>query len=1351
MKKLLLFTLLVIVYLHKSLAAPAYPGILKYTQPDGSEISILLKGDETVHWAETTDGYTLLSNGKNGWEYAYTDSKGDLIASGVLARELNIRTSNELKLLRGLSKNIRFSTKQVNVLRSVWEAKYGSEKLIGAGQFFKKGGIYPTTPDGRRKVFSPTGTKRLILILIEYTDVKFTKTRQDFVDLMNTQNYNLNGAEGSVKDYFNEISYGQFNLQTDVAPQIYTADYDMAYYGAPNGSSHDIRAYDLMLEAVQKADADVDFSQYDNDNDGSADGVYIIYAGFGEASSGLVNTIWPHASSISGQLFDGKSITKYSCSNELNANGTLTGIGVICHEFGHVCGAPDYYDTNYATGGDFIATGNWDLMDRGLYNTTTAKSGSKPAHLNPFEKVRAGWVTPTVIIGATSLTIPDISSNPAVYIYNTTTANEYFMLENRQKTGFNGGCPGHGLMIYHYSKAVWDATRNKTYPQGFYPVFAGATSNPGTTAASYGNINTSACPFPGTMSKRAFYDTGIPNSKSWAGNDTGLPITSINENANGTVSLNVSTINTCNSAPATQASAFSVNSQTYKSINISWVRGSGDKVLVVAREGNALDMNPLNGTNYTANANFKTGDEIGSGNYVVYNGTGNSVAITGLSGGLTYYYAVYEYNSAENCYLTPALTGSGTTNCGFYPASFIEDFEKNSFGCWSAVDNTGQGNWKIGTFSNRTYTPALSGIYAYFSSEVGIAHNYNADLISPTFDLSTYTNMELRFKHLFDAFTAYPSTGTVSYSIDNGASWTQLASYSTDSPNGQSVALAVNAAIGQSQVKFKWNYTCSPTGANFWAVDDIQVVDTELLTIQSGDLITLTTPTVLNNVTIQSGAALVVSAGNQLTVNGSFVNNAGNSGLILQSNASGTATFLDNATTPNTINATVQQHLSSQRNWYMSVPVSSFAVPSAQDYSLYYYPENNVNQNANNGGYWLNPTGYLASGYGYVIKPSVEKTGLPIEFAGTLNSGSITSVTLTNSTATNPSKHGYNLVGNPYPSYLNVMSAINNNPAIEKTIWYKTRSTGLNPIYQFETVQTATGLGTNNTGAGTVTGYIPPMQAFWVKANAETSLTFDNSMRTHANPLVEGETVTTTPLKIIKSSNKDYPVLRLQVSNNTNSDETILYFNEHASDSFDAYDSPKMSNGNNVIPEIYTLAGTEKVAINGLNNVAATNSIALGFNTGAANTFSIAATQVSGFDANTRIVLRDNALDIEQDITDGIPYTYTSSAVSTVGRFSILFKTASITTALPKTTNSTKNADIKIALNAQNQLVITLLGNNQPEQLSIYNTMGQCVFNTTIANETNLLNCNLNEGFYFVKVKNGTKKISIPTKNYRKL
>ena len=1338
MKQFLFIVALCLLFTYTN-AAPAYPGLIKYTQPDGSEISLFIKGDEKVHWAETEDGYTLLSNGKNGWEYATADKNGDLKTSGTLARSPKSRTLTEQKLLNGLSKNIRFSTKQVNLLKSVWEAKFGSENLIGTGQFFKNTGTNSISPDGRRKVFSPTGNKKLILILIEYTDVKFTKTRQDFVDLMNTQNYNLNGAEGSVKDYFSEISYNQFSLQTDVAAQIYTANNTMAYYGAPNGSAHDIRAYDLMLEAVQKADADVDYSQYDNDNDGSVDGVYIIYAGYGEASSGLVNTIWPHASNISGQNFDGKAITKYSCSNELNANGTLTGIGVICHEFGHVCGAADYYDTDYGSGGEFIGLGNWDLMDRGLYNTTTAKSGSKPAHLNPLEKVRAGWVTPVTITGATNLSIPDITTNPSIYIYNTATAYEYFILENRQKTGFNGGCPGHGLMIYHYNQTYWNASQNRTSPQGFYPVCADAEISPTLTsgASSYGNINSSGCPFPGTTSKNAFYDTGIPSSKSWAGVNTGLPLTNITENGNGTVSLIVSQTTTCNSAPTTQATTFTATPIAFNSMNISWTRGSGNKVLVVAHENSAVDFNPMSGINYTANANFKAGDEIGDENFVVYNGTGNSVVLTGLSGGLTYYYAVYEYNTAEFCYLTPALTGAATTDCVIDPTAFTENFEQNAFGCWTATDNTGQGNWKIGTYSNRNYTPALSGKFAYFASELGKAHSYNADLISPSFDLSLYTHVELRFKHLLDAHESYPSSGSVWYSINNGNSWTQLATYTSDTSNAAEVALAINAAAGQSQVKFKWNYTCAPTGAYFWAVDGIQLVDTSVLIIRSGETITLNTPAVLTNVVIQSGASLIVSAGNQLTVNGTFTNNAGNNGFILQSNVTGTATFVDNVGAPNTVSGSVQQHLNTQRNWYMSLPISTFAVPAAQDYVTYFYPENSILQTANNGAFWDVPTENMYSTIGYIVKPSVEKTGVPITFSGILNSGSKTTATLTNSTLNNPSKHGYNLIGNPYPSYLNVMPVINNNSAVEKTIWYKTRSAGLTPTYQFETVQTETGIGTNNCGTGTVTGYIPPMQAFWVKVNAETTLTFDNSMRTHASPLDGNTIINTTPLKTKQTYSSAFPILRLQVSNGINSDEAILFFAENASDDYDLYDASKMSNGNSAIPEIYTVVGDEKLVINGLSRLGANKSISLGFNTGAANSFSIKATQADNFEYNTRIILHDNALGTDMDITHGIPYNFTSDKTTTTNRFEIIFKTLSAVTSF---TNSTVKQNFSVVKDANNQLIVTR-NNVEPALLSIYNAVGQKIFSATVNNMCTVIDKQFSPGVYLVKVNNQTQRI----------
>jgi len=158
MKKHLLLVILFTILISKIYAVPAYPGTIKYTQPDGSEVTLQLKGDERVHWAETSDGYTLLSNGKNGWEYAIADQSGDLKTSGVLANEASKRTSAEIQLLQKVSKNIRFSQKQVNLLKSVWEAKHHSDELIGTGQFFNQV-TNSTTNDGRKKAFATKGTK----------------------------------------------------------------------------------------------------------------------------------------------------------------------------------------------------------------------------------------------------------------------------------------------------------------------------------------------------------------------------------------------------------------------------------------------------------------------------------------------------------------------------------------------------------------------------------------------------------------------------------------------------------------------------------------------------------------------------------------------------------------------------------------------------------------------------------------------------------------------------------------------------------------------------------------------------------------------------------------------------------------------------------------------------------------------------------------------------------------------------------------------------------------------------------------------------------------------------------------
>ena len=113
--------------------------------------------------------------------------------------------------------------------------------------------------------------------------------------------------------------------------------------------------------------------------------------------------------------------------------------------------------------------------------------------------------------------------------------------------------------------------------------------------------------------------------------------------------------------PDSAPTSFSATSITSNSMDISWTNGNGDNTLVVARAVSAVNADPVNGTAYTANAMFGSGSQIGTGNYVVYNGTGSSVSVTGLQSNTAYHYAIYTYNSADNCYNLTELTGNALT------------------------------------------------------------------------------------------------------------------------------------------------------------------------------------------------------------------------------------------------------------------------------------------------------------------------------------------------------------------------------------------------------------------------------------------------------------------------------------------------------------------------------------------------------------------------------------------------------------------------------------------------------------------------------------------------------------------
>ena len=309
------------------------------------------------------------------------------------------------------------------------------------------------------------GTKKGLIILVQFTDSKF-KSGHDlalYERIANDENYSGNNFRGSNKDYFKAQSHGQFELDFDVAG-ICQLQHPYAYYGKNNSQKEDVKPGEMVAEACLWAhEQGIDFSKYDWDGDGEVDQVFVLYAGHGEASYDKdPNTIWPHMYYLSASDYgkplslDGVTVDTYACSSELNGDGNLDGIGTFCHEFSHCMGFPDLYDTSYA---GWFGMGDFDLMCSGSYN-----GDSKcPAGYSAYEKAECGWLTlkdmtnieqETSIVGVQ----PMSADGDAYIIKNKGHEDEYYILENRQKTGWDSYLPASGLMITHvdYDADIWD-------------------------------------------------------------------------------------------------------------------------------------------------------------------------------------------------------------------------------------------------------------------------------------------------------------------------------------------------------------------------------------------------------------------------------------------------------------------------------------------------------------------------------------------------------------------------------------------------------------------------------------------------------------------------------------------------------------------------------------------------------------------------------------------------------------------------------------------------------------------------------------------------------------------------------
>jgi len=478
------------------------------------------------------------------------------------------------------------------------------------------------------------------------------------------------------------------------------------------------------------------------------------------------------------------------------------------------------------------------------------------------------------------------------------------------------------------------------------------------------------------------------------------------------------------------------------------------------------------------------------------------------------------------------------------------------------------------------------------------------------------------------------------------------------------------------------------------------------VSILNGQIITVDDDISTSDIIVNAGGGLTLNAGK--TLHASTIH-------LLSDATHGTGTFVDNGTFT-ADSAIVQQYLSGGRNWYISSPVSAAkrsSISTASQVVSYNEATASWDTELANADL-IRMKGYIA----------VSPTAGNVEFKGTLNTGEI-SISLDRHTGV--TKEGFHLVGNPYPSYVDFAAATRTN--LSSTMWYRTKN---GTDYVFDTYNALSDIGTsnNNNELIPVTSEIAPMQAFWVRAlTGGGTLTFENSMRLHLD-----QSVATNRLKVRQQNNQQ--LLRLQVSNGINKDETILFFNSNASNGLDEYDSPKMSNSNSRIPEIYTVAENEKLTINGVQTLAPNVEIPVGFTTGESNKFQIKLIEKTNFDAYINVFLKDELLNTEQLLTEENVYDFSSAAVTNSDRFRIVFKTTALTTenSQPKSFNSVYLHNIENAVKIDYPYEM-----NSTAILSIYNLQGQRLFSTLLEKVDNEINIDLNSGVYLVNIiSNGT-------------
>ena len=427
-------------------AGPARNTPVYLKQPDGSVFQARIRGDEFTRIKTDATGHAIIQEADGWWTYAIYKEDG---TKGSTGWRVGGETPHEI-----LSASMRIP--HAGLSRAAQErraAEYGKGEKPMFTRMKELHGI--STRSGEDA--SPA-IKHGLVILADFKDVQFKHQKEDFERLLTEKGYSVNGATGSVKEYFDAQFDGLMEFDFHVS-DIVTLPKNRAYYGSNDDDGSDKAPAEMIADACRLADGEIDFSLYDDDMDGDVDNVFLFFAGQDEAEGASEECIWSHAwyirsgAGINLEL-DGTAIDRYACSSEMtiaydpegNIHEFISGIGTFCHEYSHTLGLPDFYDTDYEESGG-ISAGLWittALMDGGNYNNL----GNTPPYYNALERIIAGISEPEVLQKTGTYTLEPVNVAGRSYILPTETEGVFYLFECRSDKGWDKYIGGSGMLAY---------------------------------------------------------------------------------------------------------------------------------------------------------------------------------------------------------------------------------------------------------------------------------------------------------------------------------------------------------------------------------------------------------------------------------------------------------------------------------------------------------------------------------------------------------------------------------------------------------------------------------------------------------------------------------------------------------------------------------------------------------------------------------------------------------------------------------------------------------------------------------------------------------------------------------------